>query len=218
MISDAGTARARHVGGYIWRVRVLRIALRVSLGLVALGFLGAAAGIATLTVMCPAGCPQQSSPPVPLLVAAGAFVVGGIGAVASSTAIASRQSANPPQPQPPLEGTTGAGDPARSAGSGPVVKFRPMGIGLRQGATPSSSSIPWGQRLTIRPDGLEMRNLFDRAWVARDRITGLYRMPGAIQVMWDDGYCTATVIDLFRIKKIIGAMEEAGYRFAGARS
>jgi hypothetical protein len=89
-----------------------------------------------------------------------------------------------------------------------------MGIGLRQGAIPSSSSIPWGQHLTIRPDGLEMRNVFDRARIARESITGLYRMPGAIRVIWDDGYCTATVTDLFRIQKIIGAMEEAGYRFA----
>jgi hypothetical protein len=197
---------------YIWPVRVFRIALRVSIALIALGFLGVAAGIATLTITCPAGCPQLTSPPAPILVAVGAFVVGVVGAVVFSGLIMGRQPANPARPQPVLTGINGSIDP-KGVGDGAPAQFRPMGLGLRRGVMPTSSSIPWAQHFMIHADGLEMRNLFDRAWVPRDRIIGLYRMPGAIRVIWEDGDCTGTVTDWFGIKKIADAMEQAGYRF-----
>ena len=194
-------------------MRALRIAFRVSLALIAFGFLGFAAGIATLAIMCPTDCPQLTTPPIPMLVAAVAFVVGSIGAVAFNVAITSHQVASSARRQPVLTGISSSTHQAGARGVVAAAEFRPMGLGLRRGAIPTSSSLPWAQRFTIHPDGLEMRNLFDNAWISRDRIIGLYRRPGAIRVIWDDGDCTGTVTDWFSIKRIAGAMELAGYRF-----
>ena len=194
----------------------MRIALRISLALVAVGVLGVAAGIVTLGVTCPAGCPQVTTPPAPLLVAIGAFVVGAVGAVGFGAVITSRQSANRARPQTPIEESRPIDSTdATRAGGGTVAEFRPIGLGLRKGIIPTSSSLPGAQRFTVHPDGLEMRNVFERAWVPRDRIIGLYRLPGAIRVIWDagDDDCTGTVSAWFGIKKITGAMEQAGYRF-----
>lgn len=206
----------RGCGGYIWPVRVLRIGLRVSWALVALGILGGVVGSGTWTPLCPAGCAKLAVPLGASGLSGAVFAAGVIGAMAFNVAIVVRQwvrqSANAPRPQPVLTDINPAADPEVSVVGRAVAQFRPMELDIRKNIVPTSSNLPWMQRFTIRPEGLEMRNGFSRAWVPRDRITGLYLMPGAIRVVWDGGDGAATVSD-WRIKEIAGAMERAGYRF-----
>lgn len=68
----------------------LRIAFIVSLGVLALGLLGFLAVIAVLSLEHPAGSAQLATPPVPLIVAAIIFVIGGVGYAASGIAISAR--------------------------------------------------------------------------------------------------------------------------------
>lgn len=62
----------------------------MSLGLMALGFLGALATIVTLAAMYPAGNPELTTPPASFFVAAGVFVLGGGGYVGFGSAIVRR--------------------------------------------------------------------------------------------------------------------------------
>jgi hypothetical protein len=169
---------------------------------------GFAVGFAT-TLECPDGCPQLDSAMwAPFAV----FMAGNIAILVFTAAIRVRQSANPPRPQPVMTGISSSVDQAVFVAGPPTAQFRPMTLEIRKDILPISSNVPWLQRWTIRPEGLEMRVFFSRVWVARDRITGLYRMPGEIRVIWDGGDGAATVSD-WRIKEIAGAMEQAGYRF-----
>lgn len=105
--------------------------------------------------------------------------------------------------------------PAEAAGRAPEAQFWPLGLTLSRGFVPVSSSIPRAQRLVVYRDGLDVRNLFQRAWIPRDRIVDLYRIPVGFRVVWEDGDldCMATVSAWFGTNKIVTAMEQAGYRF-----
>jgi len=194
-------------------MRLFRIAFLASLGLVALGILGVAAGIVTLGIMYPAGNRALTTPPPLLSVAAGAFAAGAVAALILSAGLRSRQLAA--HPRPSSTGDAAASHEARPADvSSLVAEFRPMAIGVSRGALPTSSSIPGVQRLGIYPDGLEMRTLFGRTWVDRHRIVGVHRLPGGFRVIWDDAgtRCSATISTWFGMKPIISALEKAGYR------
>lgn len=208
---------------YIGGVRTLRIALFASLGVAALGFLGVAAWVVILAAMFPAGNPALTTPPPLLSLAAGAFVVGSVTAVVVSAILRSRQLATHAHPGSPSAGAANnaiAGGLHTGDASSLVAEFRPTAIGISGGFIPTSSSFPGAQRLRIYPDGLDVRNLFGRRWVERQRIVGLYRLPGGFRVIWDDGdtRCSATISAWSGMKWITAALEQTGYRFDTGRA
>lgn len=184
----------------------------------AVGIIGVAAGIVTLGVMYPAGNPALTTPPLLLSVAAGTFVAGSVGAGILSAVLRSRQLAVHARPESSGDAAVGgaASHEERTIDvSSLVAEFRPMAIGVSRGSIPTSSSIPGAQRLRIYPDGLDMRTLFGRTWVGRQRIVGVHRLPGGFRVIWDDAgtRCSATISTWFGMKKVTSAMDQAGYRF-----
>jgi hypothetical protein len=193
-------------------VRVLRVARLVAAGLTALAVLASVAMVFIVAALHAATVPQQAAAAI-LRIAAVVFVSGGILTLASSVVIRFLE-AKRDRSRSVAVGAVPSGAYSL-AGDAPIAEFRPMGIGLARGLVPVSSSLPWGQRFAIYSDGLDLRNLFAKVWIPRDRILDLYPVTGGFRVIWDDGDrdSSAVLSDWFYGENMRMAMVRAGYRF-----